>query len=147
MSMIEKMLLFFLFFLPFQFALHPVEGIDLALIRVLSVGIFFVWGVKSFFDKRVYLPRPRVFFFFLAYLFWAIVSLFWAENTDWALRKALFLISFFPLFFVFFATLKDASPREKAFKAFVSSVILVSLFTLVQFFFQFLFGVEKIFSL
>lgn len=145
--MIEKILLFFLFSLPFQFALHPVDGIDLALVRVLSLGIFFLWGAKSLFEKRVSLPRPWTLFFFLAYFLWAISSLLWAENIDWAQRKALFLVSFFPLFFVFFATLRNVSSREKSFMALASGALLVSLFALIQFFSQFLFGVEKIFSL
>lgn len=144
--MIEKILLFFLFFIPFQFALRPTEGIDLAFIRVLTVTILFLWLAKSFFDKKIYLPRPKVLFFFLAYLLWASVSFFWAENTNWAFRKALFLISFFPLFIVFFVTLQNASFRKKTMKALVVGAVAISIIALLQFFSQFLFGVEKVFS-
>jgi len=144
--MIEKMLFFFLFFIPFQFALHPIEGIDLALIRVLAIGIFLLWTAKSFFTKKVSLPRPSILFFFFAYLLFATASLLWAENTDWALRKALFLVSFSPLLIVFYATIKEITFRKKAFEAVVSGAIVVSVLALIQFFSQFIFGVEKTFS-
>lgn len=144
MSMFEKTILFFLFFLPFQFALHPTEGIDLALIRVLAIGIFLLWGARSLLRKKIIVPQARILFFFSAYFLWAMGSVLWAENTDWALRKALFLVSFFPLLIVFFAVLREKNFQEKAFKALVSGAILSASFALMQFSSQFIFGTEKV---
>jgi O-antigen ligase len=70
----------------------------------------------------------------------------WAENAAWSLRKAAFLLSFFPLFFVFFAVLRDPQPREKIFRALVSGAALVATLSFLQFFSQFIFGVEKVFD-
>ncbi len=146
MSMFEKIILFFLFFLPFQFALHPTEGIDLALIRVLAIGIFLLWGMRSLLRKKIIVPKPLTLFFFSAYLLWATASILWAENPDWAFRKVAFLFSFFPLFLVFFATLRQVAFREKALKALAGGAIISAILALIQFFSQFVFGVEKVFA-
>lgn len=144
--MLEALLTFFVFFLPFQFALHPVEGIDLASARVFAVGLFLWWGAKSLLEKRLILPQPLPLFFFMSFLLWATASFLWAENAEWALRKAAFLCSLFPLFLVFFALLREERLREKIFQALVSGAALAAFFSLVQFFSQFMFGVEKVFS-
>ncbi|OIP59120.1 MAG: hypothetical protein CO143_01465 [Candidatus Moranbacteria bacterium CG_4_9_14_3_um_filter_45_14] len=146
MSMFEKIILFFLFFLPFQFALHPTEGIDLALIRVLAIGIFLLWGTRGLLRKKIIVPEPRTLFFFSAYLLWAMASILWAGNANWAFRKVVFLLSFFPLFLVFFATLRQPAFREKALKVLAGGAILSALFALIQFLSQFIFGVERVFA-
>lgn len=144
--MLSALIAFFVFFLPLQFALHPSAGIDLASIRILAIGIFLGWSAQSLMEKRLVLPRPLPLFFLLYFLFWTTASFLWAENAAWALRKAAFLLSFFPLFFVFFAVLHDPQPREKILRALVSGAALVALLSLLQFFAQFIFGVEKVFD-
>ncbi|MFZ2187270.1 MAG: O-antigen ligase family protein [Candidatus Moraniibacteriota bacterium] len=146
MSFLEKTMLIFLFGLPFQFALHPAAGVDLALARVLAVGMFLAWGARSLLRKNIILPRPQAFFFFSSYLAWAVVSIVWAGNTDWALRKVLFLLSFMPLFIVFVAVLGETSFREKAIKAFGYGAFLSAFLALAQFFCQFVFGVGATFT-
>lgn len=144
--MLEAALIFFVFFLPFQFALHPVEGIDLASARVLAVGIFLWWSAKSLAEKRCILPRPLVFFCFAAFLLFATASSLWAENSSWALRKTAFLLSFSPLFLVFYAVLRELRARERIFRALISGAALAALFALLQFSMQFIFGVEGTFA-
>ena len=100
--MLSALIVFFAFFLPFQFALHPAAGIDLASVRVLAIGIFFWWSAQSLMEKRLILPHPLVLFCTLSFFFWEAASFLWAENAAWALRKTAFLLSFLPLFFVFF---------------------------------------------
>ncbi len=143
--MLVPLLLLFVFFLPFQFALQPMEGVDLAAARVLAVGIFLLWGVDSLFQRRFVVPRPLPFFLFSSFLLWASASFFWAENASWALRKILFLLSFLPLFFVFFASCRKASLREKIFRVFAAGAVFAAAFAIIQFCLQFVFGVEKLF--
>lgn len=144
--MIETALLFFIFLLPFQFALHPFEGIDLALARVLAAAIFLLWAARSLAAKRFIVPPPRPLFFFLAFLLWATLSLLWAGNTFWALRKVLFLWSFFPLFLVFAAALQNPRFRENIFRCSAGAAALAALLALLPFFSQFIIGVESVFA-
>src|SRR3989344_2925425 len=144
--MLEKILLLFIFFLPFQFALHPAEGIDLALARVFVLVLFFLWVMRSLFNKRLILPRPPILFFFTAFPLWASFSFLWAENMLWALRKIAFLLSFFPLFLVFFAALQKPLFRKKIFQGLVITASAAALLALVQFFSQFIFGVSRVFA-
>src|SRR3989338_3440839 len=146
MSMLEKILLLFIFFLPFQFALHPAEGIDLALARVFVLVLFFLWVMRSLFNKRLILPRPLILFFFTAFPLWASFSFLWAENMLWALRKIAFLLSFFHLFLVFFAALQKPLFRKKFFQALVIPAGAAAFLALVQFFSQFIFGVSRVFD-
>jgi len=143
--MFEKLILFFLFFLPFQFALHPTEVIDLPLLRIGAVFLFLFWLIKGLLKKNISLPQPFPLFFFLAFLFWALLSVIWGENTEWALRKIFFLFSFFPLFLVFIAFLEEKEFQEKAVRYIVYGAILSAGISLFQFFAQFIFGVEKVF--
>src|SRR3990167_10540327 len=145
-SMLEKILLLFIFFLPFQFALRPAESIDLALVRVLAIIIFFLWVISSLLKRHLLLPRPLTFSFFTAFLFWASLSFLWAENTAWALRKVAFLLSFFPLFLVFFVALQKPLFRKKIFQGLVIAASAAAFLALVQFFSQFIFGVSKVFA-
>lgn len=144
--MFEILLTFFVSFLPFQFALHPVEGVDLASIRVLAAGIFLWWSAKSLTEKRLVLPRPLILFYFTAFLLFATASFLWAENASWTLRKTAFLLSFSPLFLVFSAVFRDPRLREKIVRASVSGAMLAALFSLMQFSAQFIVGVESVFA-
>lgn len=144
--MLGKALLIFIFFLPFQFALHPAEGIDLALARVLALGLFFLWAGRSFLERYLVLPQPRILFFFTAFLLWASLSFLWSENMLWSLRKTAFLLSFFPLFLVFFAMFQEARFRKKIFQGLILGASLTALLALVQFFSQFIFGVPRVFA-
>lgn len=144
--MLESLITFFIFFLPFQFALQPSEGIDLALARVLAIGIFLLWCAVSLIKKRFVLPPALPLFFFTAFIFWAAISFIWAENPVWAWRKSLFLLSFFPLFLVFYDALHSEYLWKKIFKSFVIGSALSALFALAQFFSQWIFGIEKVFA-
>lgn len=146
LNMLEALIIFFIFFLPFQFALQPSAEIDLASVRVLATGIFLWWSAESFFKKNFILPRSLPLFFFTAFLFWASSSFLWAENSLWAWRKILFLLSFFPLFLVFFATFRDQRSREKIFTALVSGATLAALVALLQFFSQWWLGMERVWA-
>ncbi|MDD2766865.1 MAG: O-antigen ligase family protein [Candidatus Moranbacteria bacterium] len=144
--MLKKLTFFFLFFLPFQFALHPTDGIDLPIIRIFATILFLFWCVQGLVKKHISLPSPSTLFFFLAFLFWAIASIFWAEKSEWAIRKILFLLSFFPLFLVFADLLQEKVFREKAARYIAFGVLLSASLSLILFCMQFVFGVEKVFA-
>jgi drug/metabolite transporter (DMT)-like permease len=91
--------LYFLF-LPFQFALSPVPGVDLASIRLLTLFLFLVWLSRGLIQRRILLPKLFPLFLFSGFLFIAFGSFLWSEHIVLALRKTLFLFSFAPLFII-----------------------------------------------
>ena len=139
--------IFYFWLLPFQWALEPYGGVDLALSRVLAAFILLAWGARSLAKRRLVLPSPYVLWFGASYLFLVTVSFFWAENREWAIRKILFLWTFFPLLVVFSDLLRDESTRTKIVKAFVGGATLAALVGILQFLFQFPFGVGKVFEI
>lgn len=144
--MLLSLVVFFLFFLPFQFALHPIEGVDLAVGRVLALLIFLCFAAQALSRKYIALPRPFPFFFFTAFLLFSSSSFLWAENMNWTFRKAIFLWSFFPLLLVFLSLFRNSHSEERAFRALAIGAALAAAFSLLLFFLQFPLGVALVFS-
>ncbi len=99
-SMTYRFFLFFCLYIPFQIALNPVEGIDLASGRVFILILALMWLISGLKNKKVYVPARIQTFLMVSFLFICGLSLFWAENLDWGVRKFLFLLSIFPIYFV-----------------------------------------------
>jgi len=146
MKFLEIFVSFFLFFLPFQFSLSPVSGFDLAVIRVLSLLIFFFWLIQSIKVKKILLPPPSILFFFLAFFLFSFSSVLWAENREWDVRKNIFFLSFAPLFIVFYATLLSSSMKDTIVKWLIYGSFLSAIIALVQFILQFIVGVPTLFD-
>jgi len=145
--MLQRIVFLFFFILPFQWALSPVPGIDLALARVLSMLIFFVWVFSSVFKKRLMLPDGLSSFLASSFLFISALSFLWAGNADFSVRKIAFLFSFFPSFFVLTSFFKENIKRvQTTLSFFIYGSVIAAAVSLVQFFSQFIFGVEKVFS-
>lgn len=143
---------FYFLLLPFQWALSPFQGVDLALIRVVTIGLIFLFGIRSLLRKRLVLPSLLPSFFLGSFLFLATLSFLWAENTGFSLRKIVFLWSFLPLFFVlssFFREVKDdgGKMKKKVIRLFVLGAAGTACIGVVEFLLQFFLGVEKTFSL
>ena len=131
--------------LPFQFALSPVEGVDLALIRIAALGIGAYWLAFSLARRKLFLPSGATVLFFLAFLVFAMSSALWAENSTFALRKGVFLLSFAPLFFVAASWFKESKACIlDTTKAFVVGAFILGLGAVGLFFLQFFVGVGNI---
>lgn len=149
-SLFVNMALFlwlFLFILPFQFALSPAEGIDLPLIRAVSVCLILFWFWKGVVTRHLSIEWNFRSWLLLSFCFFLIVSVLVAEETSWAVRKLLFFVSFFPLYFVFSEFLR--SGRERATflaRAFVFGALGSAGVGLIQFWLQFFVSVEALFS-
>src|SRR6185369_5236891 len=145
--MLQRIVFLFFFILPFQWALSQVPVIDLALARVLSMLIFFVWVFSSVFKKRLMLPDGLSSFLASSFLFISALSFLWAGNADFSVRKIAFLFSFFPSFFVLTSFFKVIIKRvQTTLSFFIYGSVIAAAVSLVQFFSQFIFGVEKVFS-
>ncbi len=138
---------FFLFFLPFQFALAPVEGIDLPLARVLSVAIctgWFVWGAWRLSIKIQWSLQSAL---FLSFWFFLGLSVFFANEITWAWRKLFFLVSFLPLYFVFLDLLNESKHQKIVLaRSLVLGAFFSSLVGCIQVALQFFVSVESLFS-
>lgn len=141
-----KILLIISFLLPFQIALNPVPGVDLASIRVIIIVLFLVWLAVSLKNKKIFVRNGIQIGLILSFLFLSAFSLFFSTNEIWGLRKLAFLFSIFPIYFVFANMLDNQEKIIKITKSLVWGGFLVSLIGIAQFFLQFFFGIEKIYK-
>ena len=98
--MLYKLLLLFCLYIPFQLALNASEGFDLASGRVFILILGILWLFKSLAQKKLFIPNKIQSLLLLSFLFLSAFSLIFSQNTDWAYRKLLFLLSFIPLYFI-----------------------------------------------
>jgi O-antigen ligase len=141
--MLHKLLCIFALYLPFQLALNPTPGIDLASIRVFALIIFFIWLANSLKNKSVFMPSRFLTFLVVSFLFFSLFSALTAENTLWSARKLLFLLSFFPLFFI----ISDISWNKNKLQTFCSYLVwgagVSASIGIFQFILQFFIGVKN----
>ena len=124
---------FFLFFLPFQFALSPTEGIDLPSARVLSVGIIILWFISGIWSRTLRIPWNLQTVLFASLCFAFVFSVFISNEPSWAWRKLFFLASFLPLYFVFLEkTSRSESYGVSLAQAFVFGAFLSALTGIFQ---------------
>lgn len=142
--MIYRLFLFFCLYLPFQIALNPAEGVDLASGRVLVLILALLWLISALKNRQVCVPARIQTPLILSFLFLSAFSLLWAKNPDWGLRKLLFLLSIFPIFFVAADISKSDFDRIKIIKFLVWGAGLAAVIGLVQFFLQFIWGLDNI---
>jgi O-antigen ligase len=146
--MVDKWILagFFLI-LPFQWALFSGAAIDIPLARVFALGIILWWLAQGLLYKKISLPKPEPLFFLSTFLCWAAASVWWSLDQGATLRKAIFLLNFIPLFFIFITCLKAVEAKEKVIKAAILGAFGAAALGILQFFSQFIFSVEQIFRL
>jgi len=134
----------FIIFLPFQFALSPVEGIDLAIVRVVIIGAFLWWLIQSFQEKKVIFPAPIFSISVGALLLMAGLSAYAvADNQEWAFRKFVFLLSVFPLYFVLVSLLHQKKVSASSLiRAIIVSGTIIALVGIAQFTLQFFIGLD-----
>ncbi len=140
----DKALFFLVAYLPFQIALNPAPGIDLASGRVLILLIFAAWILKSFGEKRFFIPNVPQTWLILIFLFLSSLSILVAEDLERAFRKILVFLSIFPLYFLIISIIDNKEKLKKIIRLIFISAAAISFIGLVQFFVQFVVGFEKI---
>ncbi|MCX6763626.1 MAG: O-antigen ligase family protein [Candidatus Moranbacteria bacterium] len=141
-----KWLIILAIYLPFQLALNPGAGVDLASLRVLIPLFFLVWLAQGLLRKKISLPRNIQTILILSFLFLNALSILVSRNTDWSIRKLLFLFSLFPVYFVAGAVINSKEKAEKIIQALIDSGMVVALMGIIQFSLQFIIGWEKIYQ-
>jgi len=136
--------LLFCLYLPFQVALNPILGIDLASIRVLILVLLGAWLYISIKNKKKIFIFDIQFKLILIFLFLTSISLFFAQNYVWSLRKLFYLFSIFPLYFIARNLLNKKERRLKVISRLVFSGAVLSFIGIIQFFSQLFWSHEKI---
>jgi O-antigen ligase len=147
-----KLLLLFCLYIPFQIALNPAEGVDLASGRVFILILALTWLISALKNRRLCVPARIQTFLIASFLFLNAFSLLWARNSDWGLRKLLFLLSLFPIYFIVAdilsaTTLSERSESKggtKIVKCLVWGAGLAALVGLIQFSLQFVWGLNNV---
>ncbi len=140
-------ILLFLIYLPFQLALNPTEGIDLASIRVIILLLFLLWLARGLKNKKVLIKNNSSTVLIIFFLAFNLISIAVSGNLDWSVRKLLFLFSIFPVYFVFSDIISDKNKMEKAAKVLVWSGSAAAFLGIIQFLLQFLIGLEKTYKI
>jgi O-antigen ligase len=140
----HKLLLLFCFYIPFQLALNPAEGVDLASGRVFVLVLALMWLISAFKNRQVFIPAKTQTILLLSFLFLSAFSILWAKNPNWGLRKLLFLLSIFPIYFVGYGLLKNKNGVLGVVKALIWGTGIAALAGLIQFSLQFSWGLDNI---
>ncbi|KKP97330.1 MAG: hypothetical protein US25_C0019G0009 [Candidatus Moranbacteria bacterium GW2011_GWE1_36_7] len=137
-------LLVFCAFLPFQFALNPYSGIDLAVIRILIPIMFLIWLFITPKNKLLLFKLNWITYLLGIFLILASISLFFSPNLSWSMRKLFFPLSIAPLYFLAATILNNIHKQKKAFFFLVSGATILALVGIIQFISQFIFGVDRV---
>ncbi len=130
-----------IFYLPFQIALNPGGGFDLSSLRIFIVLFFLFWLV---------IKKPRFVFNLqsiglLLFLFLIGLSLIKADNVFLGIRKMVYFLSIFPLYFITFSLVDNFRKSKKIIQGLVISAGVFALIGLIQFLSQFVFGLERVY--
>ncbi len=140
----EKAFYFLIFYIPFQIALNPIEGIDLASIRILIILLFFAWLLFSLSQKKIFIPNTTQTWLISIFLFIVFLSFCWAPEQERALRKTLFLFNIIPLYFISASMIKSKIQINKIISISIFAALFTGIIGLIQFGSQFIIGQEKI---
>jgi O-antigen ligase len=144
--MVERLLFWYFLLLPFQFALNPLPGFDLALSRVAAIGIGIIFLWQRLRAGTWMIPPPTSLFSLMGLVFLALLSMFWSQEPYWTLRKSLFLISFLPIWFACVDTLQRERTNLsiRIASGFFFGAMLAALTALAQFFAQWVFSIDQV---
>lgn len=141
--MIQIFFIIIIFLLPLQFALNVSENIDLAITRVLVPAVFLFWLFSGLARKRIWIANKAETWLILSFLFLSFFSLWAGLDPEKGIRKTLYLLSIFPIYFVAVDLARDEKFRIKIVKTIWVSGTLAAVLALVQFTLPFIFGIDK----
>lgn len=145
--MTQTLFWIFLLLLPFQFALNLFEGVDFASGRLLALLLILFIFARALKTRSFFISFTPLSLFLLLFLLWSGASLLWAEDTSAGTRKFLFLLNFFPLFWLVPNLAKfTKSDFVRLEKVILYPALIVSVIGITQFATQFIVGVDAVFQ-
>lgn len=140
------LLLFLCLFLPFQFALNPAAGFDVAIIRIILPLLFLFLIFFRFKERIVLLEIDSLTILLFAFAFLTLFSIVFSSNFVWSLRKLLFLTTIFPVYLISSSLFKTTKRKKLAIRALVIGATAIALVAIAQFLSQFIFGINVVYS-
>ncbi len=136
----------FCILLPFQFALNPRAGFDVAVVRLLIPLLFFSWLFLKIKAKQTILINTKLTCLIFAFLLLALFSISFSQNVFWSLRKFFFFLSIFPIYFVSLSVFNSAKKKRLVIFSLVIGGAMLSLIAIIQFVLQFIFGIDAVYA-
>ena len=138
MNLFFYIILFLYFFLPFQFALSPLDGFDIAIIRVFIIFTIALFFVYNLWQRKFFIPRGWTFGMLSAFMMWTLLSLFFTPVPAWTIRKIIFLFSFFPIVLILVSIFRTIpNSKERMLKWTILGAVTISAIGILQFLLQF----------
>ena len=135
------------FLLPFQFALNPAQGIDLAIVRVIVPLIFLGWLFLVLKNKpNLLFLKNKATYLLMLFVLLAVFSIYFSHNLSWSTRKIAFLLSLAPIYFIAISIFHKKYNQRSIIVSLVGGATLISIFGIVQFVSQFIFGIDSVYS-
>lgn len=139
-------LLFLCVFLPFQFALNPKAGFDVAIIRIIIPIIFLMWILLKMKKREKLFPHDTISLLIICFLLLTLFSILFSSNTWWSFRKILFWASIFPLYFFASSVLNSFNRKISAVTALLAGSTILAWIAIIQFSAQFFFGINGVYT-
>ena len=137
----------FCFLLPFQFALNPAQEIDLAIVRIIVPLMFLGWVFLILKNKlNLEVIKNKITYLLGIFILLSIFSLYFSHNFSWSLRKIAFLLSLTPIYFIAISILCTKYRQRNIIISLVGGSVLLSIFGIIQFIAQFIFGIDSVYS-
>lgn len=135
----------FYLILPFQIALNPFAGIDLAMVRLIIPLLTLLFFIHGLLVKKLWLSSRLQTPLIISFLFLNFFSLIGAQEITWGLRKLLFLFSFFPFYFVLTALINTHEKVLRVTRYTVYGSIALATVSIIQFLLQFFLPLNTLF--
>jgi len=140
------LILAFCLFLPYQFALNPKVGFDLAIVRVIIPMLFLSYAFFAMKNKINIFNFNKVTSLLLLLLTLEIISLFFSHNLTWSIRKLVFPLSIFPIYFLAVSILNTYQKKRAALLALLGGATILAAIAILQFISQFIFGIDPVYA-
>lgn len=140
------LLIILTFFLPFQVALSPLSGVDLASLRLIIVILALIGLFLALLKKQIKLSGGGVAFGLVAFMLISAFSFFFAKEVSWAIRKWIYFASIFPIFFLMLSFSNYSKQIKIIAKSLVLGAGLVSFVGIMQFLLQWLWGWQAVYD-
>ncbi len=140
----QKFLTLLAFIIPFQIALSPLSGFDIALIRILITFAFFAFLIHITVTSTLSFTRSSIPLLIAAFLASTLLSSFNAHDYTWFIRKFIFLLNFFVLFFVITGTVRSWAAAAQLLRTALLGGIAAAAIALTLWAAQFIVGADAV---
>ena len=118
-----------------DYAIFSIQNISFNLASILGIGIF-IWGVIIILKNKIKLQRIPLFWPWLAFFTFAIISSFFAESKSLALAEIIKLANVFIIYILVYDWIKSKADLSKFIRLIPLTIIVPSIFAIYQLIFE-----------